>query len=389
VRFSIFQMFVELDMSIRGIAHKLTEDGILPPAKSRGANVQGTTWHPSTVHMILTDVANIGILQICKVTKSLTADGKVKSKPNSNMKTIPDGLPAIVPVELYELAQVKLKSNQSDKSHLHRNPEDFLLIDALVWEDCCRIFERWDRVRATIEQNIDQSLQQLLEGTTGKLQIMQLTEDIAYARRERDKHPESILGFLNFLNVMKGKYHEATFVEKRNALDVLGVKVYIDADTQETPYSPVETDHEWLRVGEVSALTGIHKNTLYGHIQAGTLHAEYKGIPLTVIHRDEVSSYLQRSGRTVELAAYEDEWFTINKLVTSKLANYATIHGAIRRGTVKTQTTEVTCPFIHRDELNRFLRESLVRPKSTHASLQPRISITYSPIFTGVQSSFG
>src|SRR6266567_1456486 len=32
VRFSIFTMFVKEDMSLRAIAHKLTEDGILPPA---------------------------------------------------------------------------------------------------------------------------------------------------------------------------------------------------------------------------------------------------------------------------------------------------------------------------------------------------------------------
>ena len=61
VRFSIFHMFVEMDMSLRGIAHKLTEDDILPPAKSRGANVKSTAWNPSTVHMLLTDVANIGV----------------------------------------------------------------------------------------------------------------------------------------------------------------------------------------------------------------------------------------------------------------------------------------------------------------------------------------
>ena len=44
VRFSIFTMFVQQDMSVRAIAHKLTEDGIVPPAKSRGANVKGNTW---------------------------------------------------------------------------------------------------------------------------------------------------------------------------------------------------------------------------------------------------------------------------------------------------------------------------------------------------------
>jgi site-specific DNA recombinase len=102
VRFAIFQMFVELDMSVRGISHKLTEDGILPPAKSRGANVNSTAWYPSTVHLLLTDVANIGILQICKKKKALTAKGTETRKPNDNMKTIPGGLPAIVPVELHE-----------------------------------------------------------------------------------------------------------------------------------------------------------------------------------------------------------------------------------------------------------------------------------------------
>src|SRR5712692_10265131 len=301
VRLSVFYMFVELDMSIRGMAHKLTEDGILPPAKSRGTKVKGIAWHPSTVHTILGDVANIGVLQICKITKTLTSKGTITSKPNANMKTIPDGLPAIVPVELYELAQIKLKANKSDKSHVHRNPEDFLLkghiycktcnyrmhgryqtsrnehiypyyacvkyrnkydacpdltvvrtnnVDQLVWEDCCRVFERLDAIRSTIESNIEQSLQNLLEDTTGKLLVLQLTEEIAYAKQERAKHAEgsyyhtlisqdisekegrlaryeeqyresqdivklshiyrkSILGFLDFLNIMKGKYHEA------------------------------------------------------------------------------------------------------------------------------------------------------------------------------------
>src|SRR5712692_1025209 len=50
VRVSIFHMFVELDMSLRAIAHKLTEDGILPPAKSRGANVKSIAWNPYRTH---------------------------------------------------------------------------------------------------------------------------------------------------------------------------------------------------------------------------------------------------------------------------------------------------------------------------------------------------
>ena len=33
------------------------------------------------------------------------------------------------------------------------------------------------------------------------------------------------MGFLEFVNVMRGKYATATYQEKRNALDVLGVMV--------------------------------------------------------------------------------------------------------------------------------------------------------------------
>jgi hypothetical protein len=89
------------------------------------------------------------------------------------------------------------------------------------------------------------------------------------------------------------------------------------------------------------------------------------------------------------LEQYPDEWFTVSKLVTTKLANYSTIHHAIRLGEVTTQIMDVTRPFVHRDELNRFLQASPVRPKSVRENIQPRIEITYTPIFTGVQSSLG
>jgi hypothetical protein len=161
-------------------------------------------------------------------------------------------------------------------------------VDQLVWADCCRVFERLELIRDTIERNIEQSLQTMLEDTRGKQLVVQLEQDIAYAKQERAKHPEgsylynlisqditkkqdqlrkyeeeyaasrdtatlsdvyrnSILGFLNFLNVMRGKYHEATFQEKRNALDVLGVKVYIHpksvsesvAERIEITYTPI------------------------------------------------------------------------------------------------------------------------------------------------------
>src|SRR5215469_9753537 len=75
IRLSIFSMFVELDMSIRAIAHKLTEDRILTPARARGVKVKGSVWYPSTVHMILSDPVNIGILRILKKKKALTVKG--------------------------------------------------------------------------------------------------------------------------------------------------------------------------------------------------------------------------------------------------------------------------------------------------------------------------
>lgn len=45
--------------------------------------------------------------------------------------------------------------------------------------------------------------------------------------------------------------------------------------------------------------------------------------------------------------------------------------------------------YIHRDELNRFLRESPIKLRSLVEDVTKRIEITYSPLFvgTGVQAS--
>ena len=93
------------------------------------------------------------------------------------------------------------------------------------------------------------------------------------------------MSFLDFLGTMKGRYHEATFKEKRNALEMLGVKVYITPDRQEAPtYAPIETDQEWLIVPEASRLTGIKQSSLIHHIRSGNLKSERRSIPQTVIH---------------------------------------------------------------------------------------------------------
>ena len=64
-------------------------------------------------------------------------------------------------------------------------------VDQLVWADCCRVFERLETIRATIESNIEQSLQRLLEDTTGQgaghtTRPMRLPT----RKQERAKHPE-------------------------------------------------------------------------------------------------------------------------------------------------------------------------------------------------------
>jgi hypothetical protein len=182
---------------------------------------------------------------------------------------------------------------------------------------------------------------------------------------------------------------EATFQEKRNALEVLGVKVYIHPPAATPHWEPVVNDQEWLSIPEASALTGISQSSLFYHIRHETLTAHSRNVPMTLIHRDELARYLKLKRPHVSLEGYDDEWFSINKIREAKIANYRPLHRAIRLGEVTTQTRDVPHPCIHRDELNRFLRESPVRPKDTIEDIQPRIEITYTPLFTGVQSSSG
>jgi site-specific DNA recombinase len=409
-RLSIFTMFVEEDMSIRAIAHKLTEHGVLPPAMSRGARVKSTAWQPSTVHSFLTDPENIGILRICKTKKVMTAKGKEARLPNENIKVLPGGIPAIITIEQYELAQRKLKHNQVDKSHVHRNPEDFLLkshifcktcgyrmggryrcydgipvayyicnkycnkydacpdmpeimaskVNEMVWTDCCRVFDSIALIHETIRTNIERDL-------NGKVLLAQLRAELAFAEAERDKHPQgsyyyeltsqdvmakqeklrkyevdleesslvlkmldtyqqNIFSFLDFLNSMRGRYQEATFKEKRNALEVLGVTVSINPVPQQSPkVTYLETEKEWLSLSEAALLAGINPNTLGERARKG-----------------EFVTYKREESRR--------------------------------------------CTYVHRDEFNVFLAVASFQPRHLRDDIQPRVEIHYSPILTGVQS---
>jgi len=418
VRVSIFTMFVEEDMSLRAIAHKLTESGILPPAMARGWKVSSAAWRPSTVHKILVASENIGTITLCKTKRGTTASGSETRKPNSQVTTIPGGIPALIPGELYELAQYKLRHNRIDKSRAHHKPEDFLLkshvvcktcgyrmgsvyrfyggeaygvyrcrkyyskydrcpdfpeikadkVNTFAWENCCRVFESIEEIRDTIRAQIEQDVKGFLENTQGRQQLAQLTNEIAMAEAERDKHApgsyyynlvsqdiaakqqqlrkyeeeathaevseqlldiyqRSVLSFLDFLSTMKGRYHEATFKEKRNALDVLGVTVTVHSCDKEISLARhVETAKEWLSLTEAAELAAIDMSTFRYHIEKGEL---------TVYRRDE-----SRRNR-----------------------------------------------YVNRDELNRFLSTYSYAPRHIRENVQTRVEIHYSPIFSGVQPS--
>jgi site-specific DNA recombinase len=413
VRFSIFTMFVNEDMSLRAIAHKLTEAGILPPAMARGWKVDSAAWRPSTIHKILTASDNIGILTLCKTKRGTTTTGNETRKSNDQVKTITGGIPAIIPGELYELAQYKLRHNRIDKSHAHHKPEDFLLkshiqcktcgyrmgsvyrfyggeaygyyrcrkfysrydrcpdfpeIKAYVWEDCCRVFESIEEIRDTIRARIEADVRSFLENIQGKQQHDQLTNELAMAETERDKHAKgsyyynlvsqdivikqqqlrryeeeskhsevseqlldvyqrSVLSFLDFLSVMKGRYYEATFKEKRNALDVLGVTVTVQScDKELSEARHVDTAKEWLSITEAAELAAIELSTLRYHIEKG------------------------------ELAIYKRDESRRNR-------------------------------YVNRDELNRFLSTYNYAPRLVRENVQTRVVVHYSPIFSGVQQS--
>jgi len=500
VRRSIFEMFVEMDMSIRQIGHKLTMDGIPAPRQARKepepeediiedgllkdeAEEEATSkiipWDRSTIHTYLRDVANIGTLVVCKKKRVLKPDGGTTYITHPEQKVIPDAIPPIVSLDMFERAQQKLATNQQTKSHLPRNPEEYLLIghiycalcgnrmhpvsekglpvyrcnkhisaldpnpksephivrvrtsviDPIVWADCCRVFERLDAIQDVIQASIDQLAQNMLEDTHGAALIMDLEGQITYDRQERDKHPEgsyyytliskeirekeeklqrckeefvlsrermkrsgsfqkSMTGFLDFLNTMRGRYHEATFQEMRNALDVLGVRASVNRDTTLRPEWPtIKTRKTWLSVSEVSRLTGIHPNTLRSSINTGKLKTEQKAISHTVIHREEIQRFIKTERQIFRLAKYEDEWFTVYKLTaTVGISNHQDIHEAIEQGRLKAETKDFLQTYIHRDELNRFLQESPIRQREIMENITPEIKITYSPIFTGVQA---
>jgi site-specific DNA recombinase len=341
VRLAIFHMYVELEMSLRSIATKLTSDGVPTPTMSRFPDKEhrrGRVWSRSSVYDILRAPENIGVLTLLKWHKAVSDKGTAMRIPHPEQTIIPGGIPAIIPVNVYERAQRRFAANKENLSHPPKDKTQFLvrgyvrcgscgcrmaphmhkrhgytypyyrcnnhttkynkcpdcpwvradLVDALVWEDYCRVFDRLDVLQEMLEHEAASVVNRMLADQNGAAQIAGMEAAIEYAREERRKqevgsytynlithdiqvkeeqlerfkaesvseqgiaaatalYQQRILEYLEFLNVMDGNYEHATFQQKRNALDVLGVMVTLDALPPEARHSGRDTTVAELR----------------------------------------------------------------------------------------------------------------------------------------------
>ena len=405
VRVSIFHMFVELDMSLRAIMHKLTEDRVMTPTyawKFRDEplpdgeiKLEYCLWRYTTVRELLMDMENIGILVVCKQKQTIGPDGKRKHEVHPNRREIPDGIPAVISLSMYERAQAKLKTNKADKSHLPLNKEDYLLrghiscatcgrsmkprtqkkgrqnkdgtpkdypfyrctnlqnkygacatrtvirtepLDDIVWQTCCELFKRTEAVQAALEMQLQDAINTLLEDTTGQGQIKDIEATIALAEKELAKHEKGsymhnivtqdilrqqeelaryqeeigsanverimstyqqrIMDFWTFLNVMRGHYEQATFQEKRNALEVLGVRVVVHDSIEMHGLSDDAVDighggQEWFSAKAAARALGVNPKTIHFYRRNGTItNCKYE--PFLQIHREEIIKLQQK-----------------------------------------------------------------------------------------------
>src|SRR5262249_31662559 len=83
----------------------------------------------------------------------------------------------------------------------------------------------------------------------------------------------------------------------------------------------------------------------------------------------------------------EDEWFTLHRLAALKISNHRILHQAIDRGEIQYETRDDFQTFVHRDVLNRFLRETPIRQRGVYDTVPSNYEITYTPMFTGVHAS--
>ncbi len=92
-------------------------------------------------------------------------------------------------------------------------------------------------------------------------------------------------------HVMRGRYENATFQEKRNALEVLGVRVTVHGPAEtyglSSDASDIEEKQEWFSAKEAARLLGVHAKTIHFYRRNGVI-TEYKHEPFLLVHRDEL-----------------------------------------------------------------------------------------------------
>ena len=114
---------------------------------------------------------------------------------------------------------------------------------------------------------------------------------------DRVSGKSQIMDFLEFLNVMRGRYENATFQEKRNALEVLGVRVMVH-DPVETyglssDASGIAEGQEWFSAKEAGRFLGVHAKTIRFYQKNGII-TNYKEEPFLLVHRDELLKLQER-----------------------------------------------------------------------------------------------
>src|SRR5258708_4814116 len=310
VRVPIFHMFVELDMSLRAITHKLTTnkaDKSHLPLNNEDFLLRGHIYCATCTHTMKPRTQKKG---------RLTQKGTDKSYP------------------FYACANTHNKYKACPSLTTIRTSP----LDEIVWQECCVLFKRIDVLQAALEQEMEAAISALLEDTTGQEQIQKIETTIEFAKNEREKYvpgsymhnlisqditnqeeqlarykeeigssniekvtgsyQQRIMEFLEFLNVMRGRYENATFQEKRNALQVLGVRVMVHEPTETYGLSSDALDiadgQEWFSAKEAGQLLGVHAKTIRFYQKNGTI-TKYKDEPFLLVHRDELLK-LQRKG---------------------------------------------------------------------------------------------
>lgn len=106
-------------------------------------------------------------------------------------------------------------------------------------------------------------------------------------------YQQRVLSFLEFLNGMRGNYQQATFQQKRNALDVLGIRVAISPEREEQEEKNIWADcPEWIPLGEAIFRSQLSDTGIRRYIAKGTVRTQQnqqeKRRGQLLVHRDDL-----------------------------------------------------------------------------------------------------